>query len=237
MFASDDKHLNIEVVKNYSGYVLQPADWSIFNFPKTQDDARHLADAYRQLKESSKNHIAVGVCAHSTPREEIESLSHVSDFIARSKFGHTDTVHVVYEGTTQRHCSRLTPIACSGFVLSFRDKLDYKSTTWFNSEFANATNAWDVTKHTLPDSTQEPVCKTKWGMFAWEIGLLMIGLSAPRMYSTFLYLGNPDKSLLSFIKTFGQTCFVYMSDEQEAIKTINEYNEMEVPSGKDVSRR
>jgi hypothetical protein len=103
---------------------------------------------------------------------------------------------------------------------------NFEKTQWFNKDYANATNHWDVNKHSMIDkgATTEPITKTKWGQFSWEIGLLMCGLALPWQNRSFIYEGNPnDASLLSFIKNFGIKCYCYHNNESEAREAIRQY--------------
>jgi hypothetical protein len=228
MLVSDDKLFHIDIVKSIDGYVLQPSDWSIVNIPTSVVQARALASVYASLRELSKYHVCLATCRHSSTSEELHSLGNVSTFLSTTGLKCTDIIHICYGGTSRKHAARLTPIAEMGFLTSWRPKLDYKATTWFNSNFANATNVWDVTKHTFLDGTAEPVTKTRWGSFAWEIGILMMGLASMREFSTFLYLGNPnDVSLISFVKTVGQKCFIYTDDQESAEQALLLYNSWE----------
>lgn len=220
---SQDKLLNIEIASKPQGYFFHPADWSITNMPASPADAAALVAAYRAMQ--SPKHLAL-VMARGKDTDSLLAAANLKSLVADGLFELSDTVCLTYEGTIKRNGARLTTVAEPGWLFYRGQVPNFEKTQWFNKDFANASNHWDVTKHSMIDkcATTEPIHKTKWGLFSWEIGLLMCGLAHPWSTRSFIYEGNPnDSSLLSFIKNFGMKCYCYCNNESEAREAIRQY--------------
>lgn len=226
MFQSKDKLLNIEVANTPDGYILQPADWAWLKIPTSTAHAQVMA---QQLANMASDKTLTLL----TPQEKctvhkhdaiLHSIANVSVFRGNGlKF--TDAVNVLYEGTIKKNCTKFTARSEVGFLFARNMVPAYRNTSWFANGYTNATTGWNVEKHKFDEQCVEPVIRTKWGNFSWEIGILMIGLALPLQTFTFLYEGNPDDaSLLSFVKVVGCRCYCYTNDAQQAAAAIALYD-------------
>lgn len=230
---SQDKKLHISITPDASGYFLQPADWSMISMPSDPKVAASLVNAYQSM--AAQKHLALITCRGSGVAE-LQSAANVI-LLQEAGLQFSDSICLTYEGTTKRNGSRLSIISEHAYLFSRGTAPNFAYTKWFNQSFANATNHWDVTKHTMMDGATEPTPKTKWGNFAWEIGLLMFGLSCPWQFKAFIYEGNPnDPVLLSFIKAFGFTCYCYWKNQEDAKLALQQYERMDV-NGQDIDNR
>lgn len=226
MLVSSDKLFNIEVVDSPAGYVIRQADWSWFRIPADASSAEALA---KQLSSGSSDRHTLLLTAndqvHCEKRQKdivLHSCANAKLFLNDS-FAFYEFITISYEGTVKRNCTRLTTVSEPGYLFSKGGVPHFKSTSWFNTNYKNGTNHWDVTQHEFHTRCKEPQT-TRWGGFAWEVGILMTGLAVPLQLHTFLYEGNPhDLSLISFIKTTHMRCYCYTADADAATKAMQLY--------------
>jgi hypothetical protein len=218
MYKSEDKLININVVKDMSNTVFQPAAWSIVNLSHHKEETATMFNNLFQTP--TQKHVVLALCRHKR-RDRLAAISTISEI---GKFNYLETVSLAYEKPKSCSNNGFLPLAEVGFVLYKGASPDTTKTKWFRDDYNNSTNLWDL-------SVQGPREGdiTYYQRFSWELSMLMMSLCAPLNIRKFIYglpLNHDEReSLFKFCREMNMAVELFVPTTADAVDLIKHYEE------------
>lgn len=213
MLKTRDGKLQIELIKNLGDAPIRPADWSIVNLPTDSEEAGKF---FKNLNNSpNENHVSLVLCRHNK-KKRIDALINLT--LANEYLAYLETVSIAYDKPSSCSNNGLLPVSEVGYLFYKGAHPDVKNTAWFRDGMANATNLWDVSPR-----TDEPVTKTYFKKFSWELQVLMFCLCGKPGYRSFIYatpISGVDEAQLihNFCEKYDVSCTLYIDDDVQFAK-------------------
>lgn len=222
MIKSSDGLVTITPAATPSDIVFEPSDWSIANIPANEKDADALARHLYYMPVS--NHVSLLLCRHRR-KDRLKAMSMVHSFVYRDKadpveWNFLDTVCIWYEKPSSCSNNGLLPVSEPGFLVYKGDVPDTSKTQWFNDEYSNSTNLWNVSPQPEEQKTFKYTYNQK---FSWEMNLLMMSLCGPLEYRRFIYALPMNGSEL---RSMHKLCRVHNLKAQLVSKNIEDAEKM-----------
>ena len=216
MLKTKDNRIEIEIVKDISGAIFYPSDWSIINVPHDADSAKRLFSNLYNTAVS--RHVILGLFRYRR-KERVSSMSCVKE-AESAGWTYLETVNISYEKPSSCSNNGFLPMSEVGVIFYKGDIPDTKGTAWFSDDKSNATNLWDIS----PQEKESSVA-SYYQKFNWETSLLiksMIGNGETRRFVYGFALDEEElRSLYAFCREYYLTARIYAKDHREANAMMN----------------
>jgi len=222
MIKSKDGLISIQVVSTDRVWEapLPSADVYVFNMPVKTEEAKTLLS---RLNQGTSADSATLLTFRHSKIDLVKSMAHTADLSAYPQLTFGDVVFMHYQTTSKR--GALSKLGEAAVILSKgATPLTWDQTSWYREDSTNAGNVWDLTPYS--HDVKEPLNKTSYGQFSWDLGLLALCLVHPLRHRRLVWGNPPDMNLFSFAKSFKVQveCFVKTIDEASAF--IKKYEEL-----------
>jgi hypothetical protein len=219
MLKSSDGLLTVDSSKGE--YVFPASDCSILLLPKTIEETRNL---FKSIYNTPvENHVCLLVARHNK-YDIINSIGNLS-LLEEDKLSYLDNIAITYQHSSKRG-GVFSHLAEYGFIYYKGTTPEINNTSWFNTEFKNATNHWDLTPHQHSSDVKEDGEMSVYPKSAWDVNLLMLSLATPLRTRRIVYNLAWDENLLKFVKKFGIGLTLYVSNAAEEKDVINTYEKI-----------
>lgn len=223
MIKSQDGLLSIQVVSTDKVWEvpLSKADVYVFNVPVKTEDAKLLL---KRINESASMDSVTLLTFRHNKAEVVKAIANVADLSEFKNLIFGDTVLLSYQTTSKR--GSLSKLGEIGVILSKGiASPTWDQTSWYREDAANASNFWDLTPY--DHDVKEPVSRTTYGQFAWDLGLLTLCLVHPPRHRKLVWGNPPDTNLLAFAKTFNVQVDCFVHKIEEANELLKKYEEIQ----------
>lgn len=199
---------------------MPSADVYVFNMPVKAEEAKTLLT--RLSQGTSVDSITLLTFRHNKI-DLVKSMSHTADLSAFPQLTFGDVVFMHYQTTSKR--GALSKLGEPAVILSKgTTPPTWDQTSWYREDSTNAGNVWDLTPYS--HDVKEPLTRTAYGQFAWDLGLLTLCLVHPLRHRRLVWGNPPDVNLLAFAKTFNVQVECFVKTMAEAIALLKKYEDL-----------
>lgn len=206
--------INNTYISSMSNCVFLPSDWSIFSIPGSKIESKRLAANLYNMP--TKNHILF-LLSRETKNKRIKSLSNLVSF-ENEGWKFLDSVSVTYEKPSVTSSNGFLPLSEHGYIFYKGDEPTLDKTSWFNPEYKDSSNLWDLQVGQVSES--DYFKNTYSQKFSWELNLLLYSLVGIRANMRFTYgvnisVSSEIKSLINFCEEMGLSCELLCNSEEK----------------------
>lgn len=215
---SNDGLLKIEVMKKASEAVFPSFDVAIFPLMETESDHKDFMKALYQSQNDKQILLLI-------PKgEKSNKLKQLSYLKTHKPWKFIDSVAITYDRPGQSNGNCAIQLADYGFLYYKGVQSPHLGNTrWFRDAYANAGNHFD-----LGVMEGEERQYTQYNKFSAELIMLLVSMSFPIQVGRVLYgFGNLDLPALKFIKSGKIEFHVYLNNNENAVKIIEQYDALE----------
>lgn len=197
--------------------VLPQADFSLVEMPL---EPNGVLDLFSSLYRTQRNNHASLVVSRLPRKLRLKAFANaiIPEAVG---FKFHDTVTIVSQETFKRIPGNLTSLGEVGILFTKSDDVNKEASSWFNTEFGDCTNVWDVTPQPA-----EHITKTVSRHFCHEVGYLLANCASPLVCRKFLVMASLETAHVDFAKKAKMSMHGVTTDELSAKRMIRYYNKI-----------
>ena len=213
---SKDDRISIQITKDVVSKAIYPhCDFSLIDMPISEVVA---AELFTKLYKSQRNNHCTLVFSRQPRKTRLQAIANILEAESVG-FKFHDQISIVSQEPYKSVPSNLTPVGEVAFLMTKQADVNKDATSWFNPEFGNATNVWDVTPQ-----EDESISTTVSRHFCLEIGYLIANCASPLICRRFLVLQTLEPGHVEFAVKANMALHGITVDELSAKRILRYYN-------------